>query len=283
MLQWFRIFTHISWYSSKTESVLLSFRHSPILGGRPFLWTPNPKTSAFSRYNSKTKTLLYTCTEYLEKDGELYLLQNGSGDWWIDIVALKQSSKVCLQIKTVNLSITTSSLSTNKNRYFKNMPHHLKKQRTWLCETIGTESYHSLILKRFKAWDPIFQLNQSRKTHADVKAHVDHASNTLDSIKERQMDPHFHALVLDPFLGAIAYVPDLGMDMVRQFLYVVLLFFSLSNVMSLKSQSCTRIPTGTIRRKVRWHRSENFLPDPIRVRRTVRVTWSSIKHFPFVT
>ena len=34
------------------------------------------------------------------------------------------------------------------------------------------------------------------------------------------MDPHFHALVLDPFLGAIAYVPDLGMDMVRQFLYV---------------------------------------------------------------
>merc|ERR1711991_30796 len=26
---------------------------------------------AFSRYNSKTKTL-YTCTEYLEKDGDLY-------------------------------------------------------------------------------------------------------------------------------------------------------------------------------------------------------------------
>ena len=29
------------------------------------------KNPAFSRYNSKTKTL-YTCTEYLEKDGDLY-------------------------------------------------------------------------------------------------------------------------------------------------------------------------------------------------------------------
>ena len=79
------------------------------------------------------------------------------------------------------------------------------------------------ILKDGSAGPSIFQLEseRARKTYADVKTHVDHASNTLDSIKERQMDPHFHALVLDPFLGAIAYVPDLGMDMVRQFLYVV--------------------------------------------------------------
>merc|ERR1712232_929413 len=32
-------------------------------------------------------------------------------------------------------------------------------------------------------------------------------------------DPHSHAVILDPFWGRIAYVPDLGMDLIRQFRY----------------------------------------------------------------
>jgi 6-phosphogluconolactonase (cycloisomerase 2 family) len=35
----------------------------------------------------------------------------------------------------------------------------------------------------------------------------------------RQADPHSHALVLDPFVGAVAYVPDLGKDLVRELFY----------------------------------------------------------------
>jgi 6-phosphogluconolactonase len=35
----------------------------------------------------------------------------------------------------------------------------------------------------------------------------------------RQADPHSHALVLDPFVGCVAYVPDLGKDLIREFYY----------------------------------------------------------------
>ena len=42
-----------------------------------------------------------------------------------------------------------------------------------------------------------------------------HSNNDDNTIKERQKDPHSHALVLDPFVGCIAYVPDLGKDLIR--------------------------------------------------------------------
>ena len=35
----------------------------------------------------------------------------------------------------------------------------------------------------------------------------------------RQADPHSHALVLDPYVGTVAYVPDLGKDLIREFYY----------------------------------------------------------------
>merc|ERR1712232_13796 len=41
-----------------------------------------------------------------------------------------------------------------------------------------------------------------------------HSNNDDSTIKERQKDPHSHALVLDPFVGCIAYVPDLGKDLI---------------------------------------------------------------------
>ena len=33
------------------------------------------------------------------------------------------------------------------------------------------------------------------------------------------MDPHSHSVILDPFTGRIAFVPDLGMDLVRQLIF----------------------------------------------------------------
>ena len=54
---------------------------------------------------------------------------------------------------------------------------------------------------------------------ADVEKHVNHSHNDADTIRERQSDPHSHALVLDPLLGCVAFVPDLGMDAVRQLYY----------------------------------------------------------------
>ena len=64
-----------------------------------------------------------------------------------------------------------------------------------------------------------FVSERSRKTVASASDHVDHAKNDSKSIMERQMDPHFHALVFDKVYGNVAYVPDLGMDVIRQFWY----------------------------------------------------------------
>ena len=44
---------------------------------------------------------------------------------------------------------------------------------------------------------------------AQSQSHVSHSNNDSDTIKERQMDPHSHAVILDPFFGKIAFVPDL--------------------------------------------------------------------------
>mmetsp|Transcript_20524 Transcript_20524/g.28551 ORF Transcript_20524/g.28551 Transcript_20524/m.28551 type:complete len:515 (+) Transcript_20524:204-1748(+) len=48
---------------------------------------------------------------------------------------------------------------------------------------------------------------------------VNHSLNDSSTIQMRQADPHSHALVLDPFVGTVAYVPDLGKDLVREFYY----------------------------------------------------------------
>jgi 6-phosphogluconolactonase (cycloisomerase 2 family) len=58
-----------------------------------------------------------------------------------------------------------------------------------------------------------------RKMHAKSDSHVSHSKNDKDTIKERQMDPHSHAIILDPFFGKIAFVPDLGMDLIRQLVF----------------------------------------------------------------
>lgn len=51
------------------------------------------------------------------------------------------------------------------------------------------------------------------------KGGVNHSHNDDITIMARQADPHSHALVLDPFVGTVAYVPDLGKDLIREFFY----------------------------------------------------------------
>ena len=35
-----------------------------------------------------------------------------------------------------------------------------------------------------------------------------------------QEHPHTHSIVLDPIYGRVAFAPDLGLDIVRQFVYM---------------------------------------------------------------
>jgi len=58
---------------------------------------------------------------------------------------------------------------------------------------------------------------QAQKNRGEGR--VNHSDNDEATQKERRADPHSHAIILDPFYGKIAYVPDLGMDLLRQFRY----------------------------------------------------------------
>lgn len=71
-----------------------------------------------------------------------------------------------------------------------------------------------------------------------------HSNNDENTIKERQKDPHSHALVLDPFVGCIAYVPDLGKDLIREFLYDKENGTILTELNTLPSGLCTGKPDG---------------------------------------
>jgi len=54
----------------------------------------------------------------------------------------------------------------------------------------------------------------------------------MDHLMNRQSETHAHAIVLDPYLGQVAYIPDLGEDVVKQFLY--------------NSETALLTPAGTI-------------------------------------
>ena len=67
----------------------------------------------------------------------------------------------------------------------------------------------------------IYDPRHGRAMLAAAKKHggVNHSHNDESTIAQRQVDPHSHALVLDPFEGCVAYVPDLGKDLIREFWY----------------------------------------------------------------
>jgi len=58
------------------------------------------------------------------------------------------------------------------------------------------------------------------------------AASRKDHLQNRQSESHAHAIVLDPEFGRVAFVPDLGMDLIRQYV------FDLS--------ACSLTPAGTL-------------------------------------
>jgi len=71
-----------------------------------------------------------------------------------------------------------------------------------------------------------------------------HSNNDESTIAERQKDPHSHALVLDRFVGTVAYVPDLGKDLIREFLYDKKNGEILMELNALPSGMSTGMPDG---------------------------------------
>jgi len=73
---------------------------------------------------------------------------------------------------------------------------------------------------------------------------VNHSHNDESTIMMRQKDPHSHALVLDPYAGCMAYVPDLGKDLIREFFYDREQGKIETEMNVLPSGLCTGMPDG---------------------------------------
>jgi len=86
---------------------------------------------------------------------------------------------------------------------------------------------------------------------------VNHSNNDDSTIKQRQADPHSHAIVLDPYVGCMAYVPCLGKDLVREFFYDKTEGKIQQELNFLPSGLCTGYPDGP--RYLEFHPEHNTM------------------------
>lgn len=158
--------------------------------------TMNP---AFLR-SHPTKNLLYSCSESVVEDGEI-------STW-----------SVCPKTGQLKLLANCSAGGTSTCYITLDKTCQNALVVNYWDATIGVfgiDSDDGAVSGLRSMQDP----KNGRKMVARSTGHVNHSENDTKAQRERQSDPHSHAVVLDPYFGRIAYVPDLGMDLVRQFLY----------------------------------------------------------------
>jgi len=145
-----------------------------------------------------TRNVIYTCTESVKQEGLIFSLSLDGRTG-----ALKE---LCPAVGAGGTS--TCYLTIHKD------------QRRMLAVNYWDSTIVTLELlpdgkvgKLLSSYDP----KQGRGMKASADQHVNHSRNDDAAQAERQGDPHSHAVVLEPTKGTIAYVPDLGMDVIRQF------------------------------------------------------------------
>eukprot|EP00571_Detonula_confervacea_P011314 CAMPEP_0172298934 /NCGR_PEP_ID=MMETSP1058-20130122/1355_1 /TAXON_ID=83371 /ORGANISM="Detonula confervacea, Strain CCMP 353" /LENGTH=542 /DNA_ID=CAMNT_0013008229 /DNA_START=109 /DNA_END=1737 /DNA_ORIENTATION=- len=156
---------------------------------------------AFSRFHPRLN-VVYTCTENIEENGQILAYEiHGDGS--------------LTEIGHVDAGgLSTCYLTIDREQ------RHLIAVNYWdsslvvipLCKETG---------EFMGPVQSIYDPRQGKAMLAAAKSHggVNHSMNDESTIAQRQVDPHSHALVLDPFEGCVAYVPDLGKDLIREFWY----------------------------------------------------------------
>jgi 6-phosphogluconolactonase len=157
---------------------------------------------AFSRYHPRLN-VVYTCTEDIDENGKIFAYSvgpNGEMTQLGDAVDAGGTSTCYLTIDRAQKHM----LAVN---YWDSTLAVIPLDRE-------TGAFTGPIKNMY---DP----KQGQKMVAAGRAHggVNHSLNDDSTIRMRQVDPHSHALVLDPFVGTVAYVPDLGKDLIREFFY----------------------------------------------------------------
>lgn len=157
---------------------------------------------AFSRYHP-TRQVVYTCTESVFENGKIFAYELGSNG------ELKQLGE------PVDAGGTSTCYLT-----IDRAERHLLAVNYWDSTLVSipisqeTGAFEGPIQSKY---DP----KQGKKMIAAAKKDggANHSNNDENTIRMRQVDPHSHALVLDPYVGTVAYVPDLGKDLIREFYY----------------------------------------------------------------
>lgn len=157
---------------------------------------------AFSRYHPRLN-VVYTCTEDCHQNGKIIankLKPDGSMERFGEPVDAGGTSTCYLTIDKAQRNL----LAVN---YWNST-----------LVVIPMDPNTGALLGGVKhTYDP--NMGKEMVACAKKDGGVNHSCNDANTISARQADPHSHALVLDPFVGQVAYVPDLGKDLVREFYY----------------------------------------------------------------
>jgi len=167
------------------EMMLLSVSKEPVM---------NP---AFSRFHPG-KNVLYTCTESVAEPGEVV------------------SWQICPNTgELVRLSSFSAGGTSTCYMYLDKECQNMLVVNYWdaTIGVFGLNQKTGEVVETRSMFDP----NEGRPMKAKHDKHVNHSLNDSSAQQERQSDPHSHAVILDPIFGRIAFVPDLGMDLIRQF------------------------------------------------------------------
>jgi 6-phosphogluconolactonase len=165
----------------------------------------DPKTvmnPAFSRYHPQ-KNIVYTCTEDIEENGKIFAYAMGSDG----------------ELKQLGEPVDAGGTSTcylTVDRAQKNLLAVNYWDSTLVTIPLCTETgaFKGPVKSKY---DP--KGGKGVVAAAKKNGGVNHSLNDESTIRMRQADPHSHALVLDPYVGTVAYVPDLGKDLIREFFY----------------------------------------------------------------
>jgi len=215
---------------TEAKNSLYVYRFNPSDGSMLLLNIDGDKNEvinpAFSRFHPRLN-VVYTCTEDIENNGVILAYSiNADG-------ALKQIGKIDAG------GTSTCYITLDKAQK------HLLAVNYWdstLCVIPLSTETGEFTGPICSLYDP----KHGNKVASALKklGGCNHSNNDDSTIKERQKDPHSHALVLDPFVGCIAYVPDLGKDLIREFLYDKENGTILTELNTLPSGLCTGKPDG---------------------------------------
>ena len=193
---------------------------------------------AFSRIHPRLN-VVYTCTEDIEENGRILAYQMGP-DGALELMGSVDAGGT----STCYLTIDRAQRNILAVNYWDSTLAVIP-----LDQQTGnfTGPIHSI-------YDP----KQGRGMVSAPKKHggVNHSNNDESTIAARQADPHSHALVLDPYVGSVAYVPDLGKDLIREFWYDRRAASIQMQLNEMPSGLCTGKPDGP--RYIDFHPQHNI-------------------------